>query len=88
MPDPKGWPDTANPGKPTNPMRDGPHLIEDEHGARRWCWWDSTAEAWTNGSRCHPSAFAASHWFYIGTEIKLVEPKSSQTPAEKPLCPE
>jgi hypothetical protein len=39
MPDPKGWPDAANPGTPPNPGQQGPHLIVDESGFRRWAWW-------------------------------------------------
>jgi hypothetical protein len=38
MPDERNWPDAANPGFPTSLDKEGPHLIDDEHGIKRWMW--------------------------------------------------
>jgi hypothetical protein len=64
----KGWPDAANPGFPSNPNQEGPHLIIDQHDQRRWYFW-FPAGMWFSGSfQCSP-AFAAEHWRYIGSAI-------------------
>jgi hypothetical protein len=68
MPNEKGWPDAANPGFPWNPNQEGPHLITDQHGQRRWYFWVA-AGGWFSGSfQCSP-AFAGEHWRYIGAAI-------------------
>jgi hypothetical protein len=66
MPDPRGWPDQARPGVPPDPDQERPHLIEDEHGKRRWFLWMPAATTWVSGPRrCNPS-FAGKHWRYAG----------------------
>jgi hypothetical protein len=67
--DEKGWPDDANPGFPTDPDDEGPHLIKDQYGRRRWYFWMPTGTRWFNGQhQCDP-VFAAAHWTYIGAAI-------------------
>jgi hypothetical protein len=51
MPDQMGWPDPANPGMPTDPSQEGPHLIKDERGVRRWYFWVPARASWSSGSR-------------------------------------
>lgn len=41
----KSWPDAANLGFPANPEREGPHLIVDQYGKRRWFWWIYTTHS-------------------------------------------
>jgi hypothetical protein len=67
--DEKGWPDAANPGFPRDPDDEGPHLIRDQYGRRRWYLWMPAGLRWFNGQhQCDPT-FAAEHWTYIGAAI-------------------
>jgi hypothetical protein len=66
MGDQKGWLNATKPGTPENPDQEGPHLIEDEHGARSWYWWLPDAAIWFTSSQQRSPSFAAQHWTYIG----------------------
>jgi hypothetical protein len=62
MPDQRGWPDPAKPGVPLDPHLDGPHLVVDAYGRRRWAWWVSAAAAWV-----YAEGLGQGHkWTYIG----------------------
>jgi hypothetical protein len=67
MSDPKGWPDPAHPGIPPNPDRQGPHLIVDEYGTRRWAWCTPDGLG-PNGFWGHATATGnrGLNWCYIG----------------------
>ena len=70
MPNTKGWPDPENPGFPVNPNHEGPHLIVDQYGRRRWFYWLPFATLWFSGSlQCHPF-LAAERWTYIGPAME------------------
>jgi hypothetical protein len=84
MPDQRGWPDPANPGVPANPDQEGPHWIEDEHGAQRWFWWLPVSGAWFSSSlQCSPAA-AAKHWTYIEAAVVPEKPAQFQTQVAQP----
>jgi hypothetical protein len=64
----KGWPDVTNPDFPSNPNQEGPHLITDENGQRRWYFWVPDGRWFSGSFQCSP-AFAAAHWKYAGAAI-------------------
>jgi hypothetical protein len=66
MPDPRGWPNPARLGFPTNPDLEGPHLIEDEHGKRRLMWWLPDTVVWFSSSLQLPPILAGERWTYVG----------------------
>jgi hypothetical protein len=69
MPDPRGWPNPAKLGFPTNPDLEGPHLIEDEHGKRRLMWWLPHTVVWFSSSLQLPPILAGERWTYVGGAI-------------------
>jgi hypothetical protein len=66
MSDQKGWPDSNRPWIPMNPGQQGPHVIMDKSGIRRWAWWtpisDRLGGAWMSGG----GGSAYLDWTYIG----------------------
>jgi hypothetical protein len=69
MPDPKSWPDPANPGIPPNPGQQDPHLIVDEYGTRRWAWWTPDGLG-PNGFWSHARGGGRGlDWTYIGAPV-------------------
>jgi hypothetical protein len=79
MPDQRGWPDAANPGTPESPEQEGPHLIQEDHGDRRWYWWLPNEAAWFGHSQKHEPSFAAVNWSYIGAAAEPTKRASFQT---------
>lgn len=63
----KDWPDPGQPGVPENPNREGPHLVMDSRGKRRWAWWtpprsEGNGDWTTDGGE----SGAGQNWTYIG----------------------
>jgi hypothetical protein len=58
---------------PTDPSQEGPHLIKDERGIRRWYFWVPARTSWFSGSRERHALLAGERWTYIGAAIKPVE---------------
>jgi hypothetical protein len=69
MPDPKGWPDAANPGIPLNPERQGPHLIADQYGKRWWAWWTPEGLGPNGGWHYAVGGGRGLNWTYIGPAV-------------------
>jgi hypothetical protein len=69
MPDARGWPDPANPGRPPNPHQAGPHLIMDEYGKRWWAWWTPENGGPAGGWMYATGGGAGLDWTYIGPAV-------------------
>jgi hypothetical protein len=73
----RDWPDPAKPGVPLNPDREGPHLVIDTRGLRRWAWWtpasDKLGGTWNAQGVTGESG---QDWIYIGP---------AKAPDDKPL---
>jgi hypothetical protein len=71
MPDARGWPDPAKPGFPKNPGRDGPYLIIDAAGGRRWMCWEPVGGFWqlSNMTGKEDPAVAGQEWTYLGPAV-------------------
>lgn len=66
MPNSHGWPDPARPCVPINPEQAGPHLLIDEHGAKRWAWWIPTSDK-LGGTWMHATGGGWNvDWGYVG----------------------
>jgi len=76
--DPRGWPDTENPGVPLNPAAEGPHWIEDEHGERRWAWWLPVSGKWLSCQSMCPAPLVARRWTYLGAALAPEQPAQRQ----------
>jgi hypothetical protein len=69
MPDERGWPDENRPGYPSDPNKEGPHLIRNEHGQRLWYFWYPHGNLWySRGSQCGPVT-ASKKWEYLGAAL-------------------
>jgi hypothetical protein len=66
MPDPRGWPDPANPGVPSNQEKAGPHLIVDEYGRDAGHGGFRTASKTFGGWTYAGGGGRESNWTYIG----------------------
>ena len=84
MPDQRGWPDPAKPGVPPNPDQEGPHLIKDERGVRRWYFWVPSRTSWFSAFYERHQLFAGENWTYIGAAIEPDEPDSFQRQVGQP----
>jgi hypothetical protein len=68
-PEPRGWPDPANPGVPSNQEKAGPHLIVDEYSRRRWAWWTPHSNKTFGGWIHSAGGGRGSNWTYIGPAV-------------------
>jgi hypothetical protein len=74
----------AKPGVPPNPDQEGPHLIKDERGVRRWYFWVPSRTSWFSAFYERHQLYAGEHWTYIGAAIEPDEPDSFQRQASQP----
>ncbi len=65
MPNEQNWPDPTNPGVPPNSWTEGPHLILDEHGVRRWAWWNAADGGARGGWNFSGGGGRGLDWTYV-----------------------
>jgi hypothetical protein len=66
--DKNGWPDPDHPGWPIDPRQEGPHLVVDQYGKRRWYLW-MTNGTWFRGGNSCSAGWAGRDWTYIGPAV-------------------